>query len=567
MNRERAETHLRLVAEAELRRATTHQQDATAAPSGGPGQRAAAAAALDRLPEIQRQAVALQYYADLSEAETACVIGISPGAVKALSAGGLAALQAALEADTTRVAGVAQVLTAVRALGQETADQILDDFALAVGLRRAGSPIQSSPDLRSLLRTRAAHLPLAKLMNARAAAASRPAGAAGAAGSETTFRRAVPVGQMIPVRGQGEAAPDEMGQGEVTGEMYVLSYSQTASGARLTMAARTRGEFVPPGIEPSCRYYPYARFPVDQFTATDDQGIHYQMDFLGRGERRPSELTGQITLRPDPPAGIRWLDLATGPGEPAVRIDLDRPPDGSNMTVGPGASPGEHLLHAIATRLLLLTLEFPQEVRLQPGAPRPEFGAIADGLGDAVAALEACGALSPFSRVPGQLAALCASLNVTGHGITAPPARDVPEPWLSMLTHYHRRRAQKASDRDGCAAVAAALPELDGITLTIVGLHHSGDRTVLWAQAAGVAPEGYDGRRRTEPDFPLAIWVCDSFGLWHATRARGWAGAGPAEAALGLQVLPPLSRATAWIDVLAAGRSAQVRVTLPLRWQ
>jgi hypothetical protein len=34
-----------------------------------------------------------------------------------------------------------------------------------------------------------------------------------------------------------------------------------------------------------------------------------------------------------------------------------------------------------------------------------------------------------------------------------------------------------------------------------------------------------------------------------------------------LQVLPPLSRAAAWIDVLASGQSAEVHVTLPLRWQ
>jgi hypothetical protein len=52
----------------------------------------------------------------------------------------------------------------------------------------------------------------------------------------------------------------------------MLSYAHTASGARLTMAARTRGEFVPPGIEPSCRYRPYAIFPVHQFTAADDRG-------------------------------------------------------------------------------------------------------------------------------------------------------------------------------------------------------------------------------------------------------------------------------------------------------
>ena len=34
-----------------------------------------------------------------------------------------------------------------------------------------------------------------------------------------------------------------------------------------------------------------------------------------------------------------------------------------------------------------------------------------------------------------------------------------------------------------------------------------------------------------------------------------------------LEVVPPLSRATAWIEVLAAGQSAQAHATLPLRWQ
>jgi hypothetical protein len=32
-------------------------------------------------------------------------------------------------------------------------------------------------------------------------------------------------------------------------------------------------------------------------------------------------------------------------------------------------------------------------------------------------------------------------------------------------------------------------------------------------------------------------------------------------------LIPPLSRATAWIEVHAAGRSAQARATLPLRWE
>ncbi|MGH3422872.1 MAG: hypothetical protein ACRDOD_25135, partial [Streptosporangiaceae bacterium] len=332
----------------------------------------------------------------------------------------------------------------------------------------------------------------------------------------------------MTVHGKGKGVSGEME--DVRGKMHILSYAQTASGARLTMAARTRGEFVPPGIEPSCRYWPYATFPVHQFAAADDRGARYQMGFMGRGELRPSELTGQITLHPAPPPGIRWLDLATAPGVPSVRLDLTRPPDGIGMTVSPPASPGEHLLHTIAMRMLLLALEFPQEIRLHPAVPVPEpFACVADGLGDAIAALEASGALSPLSPVPGQLAALCASLNITGHGITAPPARDLPQPWLSMLAHYRRRKPRTAPDGDGCAALAIAFPVLDGISLAIVGLHNSAGRTVLLAQAKGLTPDGYEGRLGVEPHFPLRIWVRDSGGGWHATRARGWAGADHSE--------------------------------------
>jgi hypothetical protein len=47
-----------------------------------------------------------------------------------------------------------------------------------------------------------------------------------------------------------------------------------------------------------------------------------------------------------------------------------------------------------------------------------------------------------------QLAALCASLDVSGHGITGRPARQPPGPWLSMLARYHRRQPDRALGRD-----------------------------------------------------------------------------------------------------------------------
>ena len=297
------------------------------------------------------------------------------------------------------------------------------------------------------------------------------------------------------------------------------------------------------------------------------------MGFRGRRGRRPDELAGEITLDPGPPPGTRWLDLTTVPGGPAARIGLtpgNGPPDGAGVTAREaGTSPGEHLLHHMAIRLLLLALAFPHEIRLHPAVPPPEpFSCVADGLGDAIAALQACGALSPLSPVPGQLAALCASLDVSGHGITAPPARQLPEPWLSMLAHYRRRKPDQALGRDGCAAAAVALPELDGIRLAILGLHNSDGRTVLYGHASGMTPRGADGPPDAESDFPLRIWVRDSHGQWHATRAtaRGWSAEDHNEMTMRLEVVPPLSRATTWIEIYAAGQSAQARTTLPLRW-
>lgn len=53
--------------------------------------------ALRGLPERQREAIVLRYYADLPEAEIAATMGISRGAVKSHTSRGMAALRAALE--------------------------------------------------------------------------------------------------------------------------------------------------------------------------------------------------------------------------------------------------------------------------------------------------------------------------------------------------------------------------------------------------------------------------------------------------------------------------------------
>ena len=60
-------------------------------------ERHAVVAALRGLPDRQREAIVLRYYADLSEAEIAAAMGISRGAVKSHTARGMSALRAALE--------------------------------------------------------------------------------------------------------------------------------------------------------------------------------------------------------------------------------------------------------------------------------------------------------------------------------------------------------------------------------------------------------------------------------------------------------------------------------------
>jgi RNA polymerase sigma-70 factor (sigma-E family) len=62
-------------------------------------ERSAVIAALRGLPERQREAIVLRYYADLSEAEIAAAMKISRGAVKSHTSRGMAALRAALEYD------------------------------------------------------------------------------------------------------------------------------------------------------------------------------------------------------------------------------------------------------------------------------------------------------------------------------------------------------------------------------------------------------------------------------------------------------------------------------------
>ena len=198
MNRERAETHLRLLAEEELRRATPLVPDGTA---GSPpeqarrrasvtGTRAGSAARPDAVMTSRGARSAdradtglypvhyrtLLCLAAFLVRDTRTAEQVVRDAFAALRHGGpqpgdtnaaLAYLRQAVVnrsrlvlrhrsvpgLQRTRVARVARVLTAMGALDDEVADQILEDFELSLAARRAAAPGQAGPG--SWMRSRA----------------------------------------------------------------------------------------------------------------------------------------------------------------------------------------------------------------------------------------------------------------------------------------------------------------------------------------------------------------------------------------------------------------------------
>ena len=443
MDRERAETHLRLLAEAELR----------------------------RVMELPAGSIPGRWY--------------SP-----------------------RLALAAGALTAVGAVGADVTNQIQADLRFAVAARHrffARSPapgrIQPAP--------------------------------------QRTSWRVVPTGQVITIRDD-----------DLRRDLLVVAYVQSAGGAR---------------------------FIVDQWpfgpstcTAADDRGLSYQI--VWHGEMAPNELL----LRPDPPHQIRWLDLTTAAGEPATRIDLDpqNPAPVPHITATRHAhNPGELLLDVAAARILTAIAPISQHNPAEPATADASLRAfVGDGPSHIVAALHAADMLPPDSPVPGQLAGLCARLGITGHGITAPPAEDLPQRWHSMLT---RREPRPPTAPSILAATVTELPELDGAKIAVAGLHHGERGTIMHLLATGVALEGdwpYTGGVRPLP----VLWIRDSDDRWHATRLDGvspWgdSGANPwtdtSMVTVCLRIIPPLDRGTAWIEISATGRSAQVRAILPLSSQ
>ena len=483
-------------------------------------------------------------------------------------------------AGRVKVYVVGQALSAVGALDRATAEDVLADFDLAMDFRRlhdlgpGPTGRYSSRAMRAMSAARVAGSLSHGGLGPSPARPARLAGMAGGRPPESTGspEPAVPpppdpdpdqgaAGRFVPI---GLTLPFHAGG--LSGELYLLSFAHTGAGARLIVSWGT------PTLSREHELGPQQEElrPGGLLTVTDDRGSAYELGFTYADG---SEWASQINLHPAPPDGIRWLEVAAPPGPP-VRVNLDPasgPPGGEPVGGAPeisaaNLSVGDQLLIMLAEELLMVAAQNSPAMRPELPALSPRvMQVMGTGLGDIIAALEAVGVLPPLSPVPARLAALCESLRIDGHEIAAAPADELPEPWLSLLTYYQRRKPDTAQVRDGFAAVTAALPELDGIRLALVGLHNSQGTTVLHVLARGLRREERLGPHGIDLDFPLSFWLRDNGGRWHAARPIGWQPSDP-EHSIGLMLVPPLPRSTAWVEVRVGGRSGEIRARLPLRW-
>lgn len=397
------------------------------------------------------------------------------------------------EPDLRRVTWIADVLTVIGALDEAMANQIVDDFRLTHILHRGDERALGRFQPRSTRLKYAFYPPVPVTLTV------------------------VPVGRVVEIR-------------ELGAEMVVLSYAETASGALIAATGRVYG---PSGSEAlSFHVQP----DILRFTATDDRGASYGVSYFCSGNPA-GEWMLQLHPRPQPTPG--WLDLAAAEGEPPARLDLSRPADKADVTIGPATlSPGELLLTRLAADLL--TLEPPD---------RLSRIAEPDGLDDIIAALRSCDALPSASPVPGQLVSLTAAFRGESPVL--------PEPWADVLAHRAVTPAQPSF-----AVVTAVLPEIDGVTVAILGLHTYPDGTILHTYFSGLTARFGPQQRDVTP----LLWILDSDGHWHLTVDIAGTTVTDGESLARLRVIPPLGPGTDWIEVHAVGQSADVRARLPLRW-
>jgi hypothetical protein len=383
--------------------------------------------------------------------------------------------------------------------------------------------------------------------------------------------RVVPIGSTIGIRDQ--RAPCDL---------HLMTLVGTPAQAAITVALRMRWPADGSSMDLEITGAGIQHLPYEQLAAVDDLGTRYRLQFTGdtgdggTGGGGTAVWYGLILLSPAPPPDARWLDLIADGTRPLIRLDLRPPVDAARPADAPAACvtaawvtveetadgwPGEHVLAAEAEGILASPWD------AQGPAADPRLGDLIDVLADA-------GALAPDSATPGQLAALCQRLGVTGHGIRAAPAATLPARWASVLAQHDAARADPAALADPVALggyreevfapLATLLPDIEGTRFVLAGLSSAAGESYLHVLASGLPERA--GRYAYGWTSGFGWWLRDDAGGWHVASGHG---AGPRPAgptgAFALRLAPPLAARPETIEVVVTGPAARLRAIVPVR--
>jgi len=286
-------------------------------------------------------------------------------------------------------------------------------------------------------------------------------------------------------------------------------------------------------------------------TARDDRGNSYALRD-DSGWSSGDEWNSTMRLSPLPPAGIRWLELTMSPGSAPIHVDLAGTSGAAAVTLQPGGAPAERLIEAVALDLLYAATDAGGD-----GAPSHDLSQVA-GI---VTAFEATGAIEPARDAVGRLVTLADRI-----GADVPPVlraaavpHDLPAEWASVLENSHRLDGPR-----GMTAAAAVLPEIDGTRFVLAGLRSDQSGAKLFALAWG------SHRMFSLPDYPgFSPWswsARDDQGRWHVLGRGAYSGSDD-HAELQLCLKPPLHPRATSLEVILSGPSGQVSATVPLDWR
>lgn len=327
-----------------------------------------------------------------------------------------------------------------------------------------------------------------------------------------------------------------------TVDLYLLALVRTPRESWLSVAAHSVAR------DPRRDWRGHDTLAVfNDLSATDEAGNRYELRFGGYGHDRWAN--GQLYFAPDLRPDVAWLEVRIRDSAP-TRLSLAECsqadlPQAAAFTVSPlPLSRPERYVQALA------------EAALAAPGWRP---ALID-LAAATSALLAAGALRAESRLPGQVARLCARGGL--------PADDLPDPaplpgrWASLLAAYPfgERDPYRGGDRHpppAVARLAIAVPAVDGARIALTALVSRGKMTEL-----------YGSFGTNMDDQPLgSCWVRDDSGQWHAALPGGWSKSSMRGAAMtSAALVPPVPPSARSAEIVISGATTQARATVPLAW-